>query len=196
MPAACATLAVMGVMTSWINRIVAASIATVAFSLPAAAEGDRLQALYDALAQSGPGEAAGIVRDIRMEWSKTGSPSIDLLLRRGRDALERGEVRAAIEHLTAATDHAPGIAQGWALRARAFFEAERPGIAAADLERALALDPRHFQAAFGLAAIFEQLDRPEAAARAYALVLRLHPHYDRAREALERLDARGDDVAL
>lgn len=186
----------MGAITLWINRIVAAGIATVAFSLPAAADGGRLPGLYEALAQSGPKEAATIARDIRHEWSKTGSPAIDLLLRRGRDALERGEVQAAIEHLTAATDHAPDVAQGWVLRARAFLQAEYPGIAAADLERALALDPRHFEAAFGLAAILERLGRDAAAARAYALVLRLHPHYDKAREGMARLDARGGDVAL
>ena len=187
----------MRVMGSSINRIVAAGIATVAFSIPAAAaDGDRLQALYDALAQSAPGEAGQIVREIRHEWSRTGSPSVDLLLRRGRDALERGEVQAGIEHLTAATDHAPDAAQGWVLRAQAFFEAGRPGLAVADLERALALDPRHFEAAFGLAAVLEQVDRRAAALRAYALVLQFHPHYDRAREAVERLDARDGDTAL
>lgn len=186
----------MGSNTSWINRIVAAGITIVMFSVPAWSQDARLQDLYRDLADSGPKQAIGIERDIRHEWSRTGSPAIDLLLRRGRDALERGEIEAAIEHLSAATDHAPNVAQAWHLRAQAFFAQDRLGLALSDLERALALDPNHFQAAFGLAAILEQLDRPEQAARAYALVLRLHPHYDKAREALDRLEARTGDQTL
>lgn len=186
----------MGIRTSWINRIVAAGITTVMFSLPAWPESERLRGLYSELASSDPKQASVIEREIRHEWSRTGSPAINLLLRRGRDALERGEVTAAIEHFTAATDHSSGVAQAWHLRAQAFFAQERLGLALADLERALALDPHHFQAAFGLAAILEQLNRPEQAVRAYALVLELHPHYDRAHEALERLKARTGGATL
>lgn len=193
-----------------LKPIVAALMATVMFSLPvagqttadpapadtAAAELPRLQVLYDDLAQANPGDAAGLVREIRLEWRKTGSPAMDLLLKRGRDALERGEFGAAIEHLTALIDHAPDIAEGYHARARAYFRAEQIGPAMADLETALALDPRHFEALHGLAVILESLDRPQQAFAAYRLVLSIHPHYDPAAEAVTRLKRRVEGFTL
>ena len=74
-------------------------------------------------------EARRLAREIEHEWSKSGSPAMDLLFNRGREALDGGDSRAAIEHLTALTDHAPKFAAGWHLRAIAFANVEdvRPG---------------------------------------------------------------------
>ena len=84
---------------------------------------------------------------------------MDLLLQRGQEAMEAGDLDAAIEHFTALTDHAPDFAEGWNARATAFFQDERYGPALADIERTLALNPDHFGALMGLAMILEQLDR-------------------------------------
>jgi len=184
-----------------LKPIVAAMFAIVMYSLPLAAqdgqgEGSRLAALYDDLATASPADAGGIVREIKLEWRKTGSPAMDLLLKRGRDALERGEYAVAIEHLTALTDHAPDVAEGYHIRARAYFRAEQVGPALADLEQALILDPHHFEAAHGLAVILEDLDLPEQAYAAYRLVLSIHPHYDPAAEAATRLKTRVEGLKL
>lgn len=184
-----------------LKPIVAAMLAIVMYSLPLAAqdgqgEGSRLAGLYDDLATASPADAGGIVREIKLEWRKTGSPAMDLLLKRGRDALERGEYAVAIEHLTALTDHAPDVAEGYHIRARAYFRAEQVGPALADLEQALILDPHHFEAAHGLAVILEDLDLPEQAYAAYRLVLSIHPHYDPAAEAATRLKTRVEGLKL
>ena len=60
--------------------------------------------------------------------------------------------RAAIEHLTALTDHAPDFAEGWHARATAYFRAVLLGPAMDDLQRALVLNPDNFDAVFGLGA--------------------------------------------
>jgi len=206
-----------------LKLIVAAIFATVMYSLPLAGQqadaqtgaqaaqqttpltvtssvtpavSDRLNALYDDLATASPRDASDIVREIRLEWRKTGSPAMDLLLKRGRDALERGEYRIAVEHLTALTDHAPDVAEAYHARARAYFRIEQIGPALADLEQALALDPRHFEAAHGLAVVLEALDRPQQAYAAYRLVLSLHPHYDPAAEAVTRLRRQVEGLKL
>ncbi|MGR3505224.1 MAG: tetratricopeptide repeat protein [Paracoccaceae bacterium] len=184
-----------------LKPIVAALFAIVMYSLPLSAQdgtepGSRLDNLYDDLATARPADASGIVREIKLEWRKTGSPAMDLLLKRGRDALERGEYSVAIEHLTALTDHAPDVAEGYHIRARAYFRAEQVGPALADLEQALILDPRHFEAAHGLAVVLEDLDLPEQAYAAYRLVLSIHPHYDPAAEAATRLKTRVEGLKL
>ena len=112
---------------------------------------------------------------------------MDLLLRRGRDALERGEAEVALEHLTALTDHAPGFARGWSERARVFAVTGRFGPAAADLERALALNPQDYDVIFALGQMWEFFENPQKAHAAYGRAKAIHPHHEEVTKALDRL---------
>ncbi len=169
---------------------------SIPLSAPALAETAKLQPLYDSLATSGPEAAEVILREIALERRRSGSVAMDLLLKRGIDALERGEAAVAAEHLSALVEHAPDFAEAWHTRAKAFFALEELGLAIADLEQVLRLDPRHFEAMLGLGAILEQLDRLDAARDAYALALKAHPHYDEAQEAVTRLEAKTRGATL
>ena len=162
-------------------------IATVVASPIGAAD---LGRLYDQLEQADPQDARRIAAEIQRAWGLSGSPAMDMLLKRGEDALNAKRFDEAIGHLTALTDHAPDFAHGWYMRAQAFFADERPGQALADLERALALEPRHFDAIYGLGAVMEVLDRPDLAYRAYAEADAIHPFHEDVSKALERLKPR------
>ena len=98
-------------------------------------------ALLERLRDADPNDAAALERELQAVWSSSGSPSMDLLLRRGRDAMERQDWAAAIEHLTALTDHAPQFAEGWSERARAFFNAERYGSSGCGSGTGVGLEP-------------------------------------------------------
>ncbi|MGR3615752.1 MAG: tetratricopeptide repeat protein [Paracoccaceae bacterium] len=143
--------------------------------------------LLSALAVADREEALGLDRELQALWAKSGSASMDLLLRRGRDAQERGDLHEAIEHLTALTDHAPDFAEGWHARAAAYFEIGLYGPALADLERALHLNPRNYNAIFGLGAMFEQFEDAPRAYDAYSRAQAIHPHHEEVTTALERL---------
>lgn len=121
-------------------------------------------------------------------WSKSGSIAMDLLLQRGRDALDAEDYGAAIEHFTALTDHAPEFAEGWNMRATAFFLIEEFGLAIEDIGRTLALNPRHFGALNGLGVILEQLDDYQNALLAYRAAYAINPHRENLVEAIERLE--------
>lgn len=127
-------------------------------------------------------------RQLLEEWSKSGSATLDLLLRRGRDALSAGEYEEAIGHLTALTDHAPEFAEGFNLRASAWFRAGRYGPAVADLQRVLELNPQNFAALAGIGAILEETGQPEAALKAYRAALAIHPRQDDVKKAAGRLE--------
>ncbi|WP_050930211.1 tetratricopeptide repeat protein [Aestuariivita boseongensis] len=176
--------------------IVAAVLLTVTFSLPAAAQSEEERTLLADLAQAEPAAALRIDRELQAIWTKSGSSSMDLLLRRGREALEEGETRIAIEHLTALTDHAPDFAEGWHLRAQAFYAENLFGPAVADLERALALNPYNYNAIFGLGAILEQFGDEKRAFEAYSRVKTMHPHHEEVDSALERLESRVGGTSL
>lgn len=147
----------------------------------------RLDALLAELAAASPEAAGRIERRIMRLWSRSGSAAMDLLLERGRDALEEGKTDTAIAHLTALTDHAPDFAEGFTLRATAYFRKDLYGPALEDLARALSLNPQHFGAWFGLGVILTELDRPEAAQAAFDKVVEIHPHFSELPDALDRL---------
>lgn len=151
------------------------------------ADSSNESALLGALLRADPAQAQRLDRQLQALWDKSGSASADLLLERGRDALEAGDIHAAIEHLTALTDHAPDFAEGWHARASVFFGMERYGLALADLEHALTLNPNNYDAIYGLGLIFEALERPEQAYAAYARALAIHPHHEEVTKAVNRL---------
>lgn len=167
------------------------------FSLPLMAEDARLDGLYAELSSATePKEARRIAKEIELEWRSSGSASADLLLKRGRDAMKAGEIQSAIGHLTALTDHAPHFAEGWNARAAAFAAAELYGPAIADIERALALEPRHFNALANLGAILAQSERPVMAQQAFEYALAIHPHHEDVLQAIEKVkhDIGGRDL--
>ncbi len=173
-----------------LKGIVTALFALVMYSIPLAAQtADETDesVLLEQLAEADPAEALRVERQLQALWRKSGSAAMDLLLKRGRDALEIDDLNAAIEHLTALTDHAPDFAEGWHTRASAFYEAEMFGPALADLERTLALNPNHYNAILGLGAILETFGNPELAYEAYERALAIHPNHEELGEAVERL---------
>lgn len=129
-------------------------------------------------------------------WSRSGSRTADLLLQRGRDALEDEDYPAAIEHFTALTDHAPDFAEGWNMRATAFFLIGELGLSVEDIGRALAYNPDHFGALNGLGVVLEQLGRDKDALVAYRAAAALNPHRERLQDAIERLSKAVDGVNI
>jgi len=143
--------------------------------------------LMEKLRAAPAAEAPRIVHEIEAHWSRSGSAAMDLLLSRGRDALEAGDTQLAIEHLTALTDHAPQFAEGFHTRAQAFYRADLYGPALDDLERTLALNPTNYNAVFGLAVMVQEFGDLGRAAILYRRALALNPHHEDARSALDAL---------
>ncbi|WP_238987412.1 hypothetical protein [Roseovarius dicentrarchi] len=156
----------------------------------------RLDEMYQALRSAPAAEAVRLGEDIRLRLSNSGSPAMNLLLKRGRDAMAAGDADLAIELLGALTDHAPEFAEGWHARSVAYARAGLMGPALDDLTRSLALDPRNFAAIYSLGALLEEVGQPALAAEAYGHVAAIHPYFDDVTLALERLNAqtRGTDL--
>ncbi|SIO12796.1 Tetratricopeptide repeat-containing protein [Rhodovulum sp. ES.010] len=174
----------MGISRHILNAVVTAFLAAA----PALADGSRAEALLDELQQPDLPNWKNVEDSIWEEWSRSGSAAMDLLLRRGREAVEEGAFETAIEHLTALTDHAPDFAEGYNARALAYFKTGRFGPAVADLARTLQLNPRHFGALMGLGAILEETGRYDAALEAYQRAHAIHPHDPDLEEAVTRLE--------
>jgi len=156
----------------------------------------RLGELFAELATPGRDDWERIEGEITRIWSQSGSPAMDLLLRRAGEAIEAKDFVAAIDHLGALTDHAPGFAEGWNARATAFFLMDEYALSVADIERTLALNPRHFGALEGLAAILEETDQPDLALRALREAQAINPNRPSVQQGLARLERLTGDVEL
>lgn len=157
---------------------------------------DGLDELFAALKTAEPAEAARIERQIWEAWSDSGSAAMDLLLMRGRQAMNAGDAEAAIDHFSALIDHAPEFAEGYNARATAYFQADKFGLSLADIRSTLALNPRHFGALGGLAIILEHLGEPENALEVYRRVQAIHPNQENLEDAIERLEKAVGGVTL
>lgn len=183
-------------MRSTYNSVVTAAIALFLGLLPVEAHADQLDELFRQLADPGTTNWETVERDIEIQLSLSGSASADLLLRRGQDALEAQDFDAAIDHLTALTDHAPEFAEGYNSRAAAYFLAGLVGPALEDLRHVLVLEPRHYGALAGIGSVMEELGDPEAALAAYSAALAIHPHRADLHGAIARLERATEGTAL
>lgn len=177
------------------KHIVAALAATVMITLPLMAQDaveaatiDDLFAQLQAVPSESAEQSTRIIDKISAIWAASGSASMDLLLKRGYDAQDAGDMQAAIDHFSALVDHAPEFPEGYHARASAYFDAGYFGPALADLRVVLALNPRHFKAMIGLATLQEATGKPEKALQTYRRILELSPNDVYAQTALSRLE--------
>lgn len=173
-----------------LNPVVVAILVALLWLAPPAVAGEKVAELLAQLADPEQPRWQRVERELMAEWSKSGSPAMDLLVQRGRDAIEADDDEAAVEHLTAAIDHAPGFAEAYHLRATAYFRGGHYGPAMDDLAMTLALNPHHFGAMTGLGMILEDTGHSAQALAVFRAAYAIHPHQPAIRRALERLEQR------
>jgi len=179
-----------------IKHIVTALGLGLVLALPAWADQSRFDRLFDQLKGATADNHDAIEKSIYAEWSKSGSATIDLLLRRGQDALAAGDAEAAVEHFTAVIDHAPDFAEGYDGRATAYYMLDLVGPALDDIRETLVLNPRHFGAMRGLAIIMEEIGQDRQALAVYRAALALDPMASEVKDAATRLQQKLEGQAL
>lgn len=132
-------------------------------------------------------EAATIEEEIWDAWLVSGSPTVDIMMKRGLEYQESQDAQSARDMFDRALAVKPDYAEAWNRRALLFFNDGKYDEAIADLESTLTYEPRHFGAWIGLGMIFESIDRPDAALKAYRKALEIHPHAAAAQQGEKRL---------
>lgn len=143
---------------------------------------DKLKATKD------EAEASMLEEEIWDAWLVSGSATVDTLMQRGLGYQKNDDLEAARDAFDKAIAILPEYAEGWNRRAVLFFNDGKYDEAIADLESAITYEPRHFGAWIGMAMIFESVDRPEAALKAYDKALEIHPLAQAAVQGKRRLD--------
>lgn len=169
-----------------------AILALVFAALPGPASGDQrapdLPALFTALADApDPQTAYTIERTIWSRWLQGPDESADALLEAARDAASAGRLDEALNTLDGLTERYPDFAEAWNQRAIVHFVRRDLTRSLADIERTLALEPRHFGALAGRGQCHFHLEQYEDALTAFEAALQVHPWLPAARQQADLL---------
>ena len=94
---------------------------------------------------------------------------------------------AALVSFNTVIELKPEFAEGWNKRATLYYLMGKFSLSINDVERTLALEPRHFGALSGLGLIHMALEKPARAMNAFERALVVHPHMLHAKLMIEKL---------
>ncbi len=149
---------------------------------------DRLNALFTQLKRErDPQAAEGIANRIRLEWSDSGSATVNLLMQWADKTIAEKRSAAAHDFLDQAIALKPTFVEGWNRRATLNYIAGDTRKAMADINRVLTLEPRHFGALAGMAAILTESGHDALALKAWEQFLTIYPADRNAQEQVQTL---------
>jgi tetratricopeptide (TPR) repeat protein len=148
----------------------------------------RLAGLFERLQETpNATEAQAVEQQIWRLWLESNDAAIDRLMLQGIAAMHAQRYDAALQAFDRMVEQAPGFAEGWNKRATVHYLMGDWQASVVDIQRTLALEPRHFGALFGLGLIYDALEQPEAALRSYEATLELNPHSESTRLRIQEL---------
>ncbi len=117
----------------------------------------------------------------------SGSPTVDLLMKRSTGAIKQKKYDQAVQFLDVVIKLSPDYAEGWNQRAFALYKQDNLSEAAGNLRRALALDANHFRALEGLGTILREVGDEAGAYKVFKRLLEVDPQSDDAQKAAQDL---------
>ena len=149
---------------------------------------ERLEELFDRLRTTAdPLEAQIIEVQIWRIWTDSGRDDMNALVEDGTRFMIQGRLKEAIAIFDRVVTTLPDFAEGWNKRATAHYLNGDHTASMIDIERTLALEPRHFGAISGMGLIFMVRGDEANALRAFEEVLKVHPHARGAKARVEEL---------
>ena len=174
----------------WASVLLAALLAG-SMNSAADQQDPRLGELFVALAEA-PDQATALPIEVTIWqiWLDGGDAKLNEIMVQGIEAMSATRYLDAAERFTDLILAAPAFAEAWNKRATVYYLMDRHEDSVRDIERTLALEPRHFGAISGMGLIFLERRDEEGALDAFEKVLEIHPHARGARFHVERLRER------
>lgn len=158
--------------------------------------GNPLDSLFDELRkEADAGRSKQLSERIWARWRQSGSATVDMLMGWADKAMQDKKNGLALDFLDQAITLEPTYAEAWNRRATLHFIMGNRAKSMSDINRVLALEPRHFGALSGMAGILEDAGKDEAALKVWEAVLEIWPAnrnaQTRAGELADKLAGRG-----
>ena len=163
-------------------------------------KGDRersLDALFKSLKTAGgDDEADALVARIWEVWTNSGRADIDRIMEEGIGYLSIRHFGAAHDRFSEAIEAAPNFAEAWNKRATVLFLMREHEQSLSDIEKVLALEPRHFGALAGRGMIHAHAGRWKEALEAYYQALAVNPFLKERATIIPELERRAGEKPL
>ncbi|HLJ64730.1 MAG TPA: tetratricopeptide repeat protein [Stellaceae bacterium] len=157
----------------------------------------RLDPLFARLQKAGSEEEAHQIETMIWKiWTETADHETEEILRQGVLAMNADDEAQALAAFDVVVSRDRNFAEGWNKKATVEYLMGDYDASVTDIERTLALEPRHFGALSGLGQIYLALENKRAALKAFEAALAIDPHLDGMREEVERLkkELKGDPI--
>jgi tetratricopeptide (TPR) repeat protein len=132
-------------------------------------------------------KASSIADEIRTEWNDSGSATVNLLMQWADKAIQDKRNAAALDFLDQAIALKPNYAESWNRRATLNYANGSMRKSMSDIERVLDIEPRHFGALSGMAAILSESGNDQLALKAWERFLDIYPANRAAQEQMNTL---------
>lgn len=135
-----------------------------------------------------------IIADIWQIWGSNDSPTAELLIRQGTAAMNAHEFDAAEKTFIQLIESYPNYAEGWNKRATLYFIMGRYDASLTDIQHVLDLEPRHFGALAGKAAILRAQGHTREALGVLRETLAINPHMASVQQSIKELEKEQPDI--
>jgi tetratricopeptide (TPR) repeat protein len=133
-------------------------------------------------------EAQIVEQSIWRLWMRSGSPTDDLLLEQAIKSMNARQYNKALDILDTITEHSPDFTEAWNKRATVNYIIGRLDQSLSDIDKVLALEPRHFGALSGLGMIRRDKGDERGALDAFREALAINPFMANIRDAVKSLE--------
>lgn len=156
-----------------------------------------LDALFKGLKAAGGDEEADVlVARIWEVWTRSGRPDVDRIMEEGIGYLSIRQLGAAHDRFTEAIDAAPDFPEAWNKRATVLYLMSEHEQSLSDIEKVLALEPRHFGALAGRGVIHAHAGRWKEALDSYRQALAFNPFLKERATVIPELERRAGEKPL
>ncbi|WOC16484.1 tetratricopeptide repeat protein [Pseudochrobactrum sp. MP213Fo] len=145
---------------------------------------------------SSPEKSHAIASRLRQSFVRTGSDSLDLMLRWAETALNQSREAEAQDFIDEVIAQRPDLASVWLLRGRLHLRQNKLSAALSDIKQAMILEPRNFDVLINYATLLRETGNSKAALRLYQQALSIYPMMKEAQDEMLRITEETSDIAL
>jgi tetratricopeptide (TPR) repeat protein len=143
--------------------------------------------LTDLKRERDPDKAKQLAQQILVNWSSSGSATVDLLMEWANKSISDKKNGAALDFLDRVTLLQPDYPEVFNRRATLYYTMGDVRKSMADVQRVLSLEPRYFPAIAGMASILTENGEDELALKAWERFLAIYPAERTAQENMLKL---------
>ena len=146
----------------------------------------RLQNLFAVLQQT---DDLALIRNTENQiwdiWLQHSNSDVEKLMQLGIRSMNLANYSEALTIFNGIVDSYPDYAEGWNKRATLYYAAGNYDASIEDIEKTLALEPRHFGALSGLGLVYIQRNELSKAKQAFENLVKVHPNSPNAKQNLK-----------